>query len=29
MLEALVRAVEYPAIGVRVLDVPAVCRGGG
>jgi hypothetical protein len=28
MLEALVQAVEHPAIGVRVLDVPAL-RGGG
>jgi uncharacterized protein YbjT (DUF2867 family) len=28
MLEALVLAVEQPAIGVRVLDVPAL-RGGG
>ena len=28
MLEALVQAVEHPAIGARVLDVPAL-RGGG
>ena len=28
MLEALVQAVEHPAIGVRVLDVPAL-RGRG
>jgi uncharacterized protein YbjT (DUF2867 family) len=29
MLEALVQAVEHPAVGVRVLDVPALRRGGG